>query len=173
MKDIIATFEKRFLSYPHRHPGVDFDVVKELLDDNLLHAIEKMEETGGEPDVIIYDGTFFVVDFYKESPAMRVNVCYDLQARLKRKRLPPHTSAVEQCQRLGTKLVDEAMYRHMQSVEDIDLKTSCWIDTPIDIRHLGGALFGDKRYNHTFVYHNSADSYYSVRGYRSFIKLDQ
>lgn len=172
MQKIINLLEKRFHAHPYRHPNLVFEVLKNKLNDRYFAIIEKMEETGGEPDVIIYNGELYIVDFYQEAPLLRVNMCYDKAAREKRKKFPPESSAMEQCDQIGTKLVDEAMYRYMQSIDNIDLKTSSWLFTPEDIRSLGGALFGDKRYNHTFIYHNGADSYYSVRGFRSFIKLD-
>lgn len=171
MRKTISLLEKRFLAHPFRHPDLDFEVVKNKLNDQLFEIIEKMEETGGEPDVVVFHGEFYIVDFYQEAPLLRVNVCYDKEARLKRKKFPPESSAIEQCEKIGSKLVGEALYRYMQSIEDIDLKTSSWLLTPNDVRRLGGAIFGDKRYDHVFIYHNGADSYYSVRGFRSYIKL--
>ena len=51
------------------------------------------------------------------------------------------------------------------------LKSSSWILTPMEIRKLGGALFGDKKYNRTFIYHNGAESSYSYRGFRVLLKI--
>ena len=38
-----------------------------------------------------------------------------------------------------------------------------------NIRQLGGALFCERRYDTVFTFHNGAESYYSVRGWRGFI----
>jgi hypothetical protein len=65
--------------------------------------------------------------------------------------------------------MDEAMYHALQEIEPFDLKTSSWLQTPDEFRKLGGALTGDRRYNRTFTYHNGADSYYGVRGFRGYI----
>jgi len=39
------------------------------------------------------------------------------------------------------------------------------------MRRLGGALFGDRRYGRVFAYHNGAESYYAVRGFRGILRV--
>ena len=162
-------FEKtRFL-----HHDVQFQTIETILNTHphILETMIKMEETEGEPNIIIYHNALYAVDCSKETPLGRRNVCFDKEARLSRKKFPPSTSAEETALDIGIHLIDESMYRYLQSLIDIDLKTSSWLETPLAIRKLGGALFGDKRYNQTFIYHNGADSYYGVRGFRGYIKL--
>ncbi|MFW9930383.1 MAG: DUF4256 domain-containing protein, partial [Candidatus Thorarchaeota archaeon] len=43
--------------------------------------------------------------------------------------------------------------------------------TPSKIRKLGGAIFADRRYDHVFVYHNSAPSFYSARAFRGSLRV--
>jgi hypothetical protein len=168
----LALLKQRFNNFPSRHSGMNWDHVEKRLLDNPkgLHSLEKMEETGGEPDVIQYDpkkDQFFWVDCVKESPSKRRSICYDHASRVGRKNHPPADSAWELATAMGVRLLNEEEYIYLQSLGDFDLKTSSWIDTPEAIRQLGGALFGDKRYNHVFIYHNGADSYYAARGFRA------
>ena len=72
---------------------------------------------------------------------------------------------------MGIEILTEEQYRALQQLENFDLKTSSWIKTPAEIRKLGGAIFCDRRYNHVFVYHNGAESYYGVRGFRGAIRI--
>lgn len=129
-----------------------------------------MEETAGGPDVLLYQGHLYVVDFSAESPKRR-SVCYDEEARLGRKRNPPKDSACELAAAHGLELVGEDMYCAMQDLEPLDQKTSSWIATPAAMRRQGGALFGSKRYDRTFIYCNGADSYYASRGFTAFFQL--
>lgn len=171
-KSILDVLEKRFRSNMHRHEGVSFDYIKEKLEETaLLNTVLKMADTGGEPDVLLLDGTLYYVDFSKETPKGRTSTCYDKAARLSRKKFPPATSAEEMAHEIGIKLLDEATYHAIQKMEDLDLKTSSWLETKPDIRALGGAIFGDKRYERTFIYHNGADSYYGVRGFRGMVQI--
>ena len=64
---------------------------------------------------------------------------------------------------MGIELLSEVQYRQLQKLGKFDTKTSSWLKTPPEIRSLGGAIFGDYRYNNTFIYHNSAESYYAAR----------
>ena len=166
MNTFIETLKQRFDTHMHRHEGIIFE---DLLIEPILDSLKKMEQSGGEVDVLLYNGDTFFVDFSKETPNRR-SVCYDKEARLKRKQNAPITSAVEMAEAMGISLLDKAMYLYIQSIEDLDLKTSSWLSTPKEIRTLGGALFGDKRYNQAFIYHNGADSYYSSRGFRGYIR---
>ena len=128
---------------------------------------------GGEPDVIGTDddGKILFGDCSRETPSGRRSLCYDDEALRKRKKNPPSGSAVQQACEMGTELMDEALYRKLQMLEEFDLKTSSWIRTPEDVRALGGALFCEKRYGVVFVFHNGADSYYSVRGWRGVLRV--
>lgn len=161
--------KERFLSNMNRHPDISWDQVESLLekDSDARESLEWMEQTGGMPDVLQKDDHQIVfVDFSNEEPAGRRSVCYDEQARLARKKNAPGDSAMALAARHGLTLLDEEDYRALQESGNFDLKTSCWLLTPDDIRSRGGALFGEKRYGHIFIYHNGADSYYQVRGFR-------
>ncbi len=172
MSEIVSQIKTRFQKNMHRHQDVNWDDVKSKLNDSTIKIIEHMETYGGEPDVISYHNKLYIVDFSKETPKPRTSVCYDEEARLSRKKFPPESSALALCKIIGIELMDEALYRYIQSLEPIDLKTSSWLKTPDDIRSLGGAIFGDNRYQKTFIYHNGADSYYGSRGFRGYIILD-
>lgn len=130
-----------------------------------------MEASDGEVIVLEFNDDVYFVDGYQETPKSRANVCFDLAARCARKKFSPQSSAQEMVSAMGTSLVSVAMYQHLQSLMDVDCKTSSWLQTPASIRQLNGALFGDKRYNTTFIYHNGADAHYGVRGFRSYIKI--
>lgn len=161
----------RFESHPERHPRVTWEDIARRLDDTRQHALAYLEETGGEPDVFLYQGRLYVADFSPESPQRR-SVCYDRAARLGRKRNPPAASACELAESNGVELVDETVYLAMQELAPLDAKTSSWIKTPADMRSQGGALFGSRRYNRTFIYCNGADSYYAARGFRACLPLE-
>lgn len=70
---------------------------------------------------------------------------------------------------LGIELLTEDQYRALQLLGQFDTKTSSWLKTPAAIRKLGGAIFGDYRYDQVFVYHNGAESYYAARGFRGIL----
>jgi len=72
---------------------------------------------------------------------------------------------------MGIELLTEEQYSELQQLGAFDTKTSSWIKTPEAIRKLGGTLFCDRRYNHVFTYHNGAESYYGVRGFRGLLKV--
>jgi len=133
-----------------------------------------MEESGGEPDVIGVDentGEYIICDCSLESPKGRRSLCYDQKALDDRKENKPKGSVTEEAKKIGIKLLNEAEYIFLQSLDDFDIKTSSWIETPNEIRALGGALFCDKRYKHVFTYHNGAESYYAARGFRGLVKV--
>ena len=168
--ELLEILKKRYEKNMHRHEGLVFEEVQDKLM-KFQDIILKMEETGGEPDVVVLDEKLFVIDMVKETPKVRVNLCYDKEARLARKNFPPASSALEMAASLGVTIIDEMMYVKLQDIEDFDLKTSSWILTDEKLRSLGGALFGDKRYQRTFIYNNGADSYYGSRGFRGYITL--
>jgi hypothetical protein len=139
-----------------------------------LKVLAEMERTGGEPDVIEYDRSTKEVTFCDcsaESPAGRRGLCYDREALDARKENKPAGNAVDMASAIGIELLTERKYRKLQELEAFDKKTSSWVETPSSIRKLGGAIFCDRRYDHVFVYHNGADSYYSARGFRGLVKV--
>jgi hypothetical protein len=159
-----------------RHPGLKWEKVLAKLETSpaKLWSLNEMERTGGEPDVIGFEkatGEFVFCDCSAESPAGRRSVCFDQQALKARKEHPPNSSAVEMADAMGIELLSEDQYRKLQTLGEFDLKTSSWIATPLAIRKLGGALFCDRRYDHVFVYHNGAQSYYAARGFRGCLRV--
>ena len=173
---MLETLKKRFDENINRHPNIKWEDVKNRLDEKpeALETLKKMEETGGEPDVLDMDdstGEIIFCDCSKETPIGRRSLCYDEEALLKRKKNPPTGSAMNQAKELGVELMNEELYRTLQKTGEYDLKTSSWIATPEDMRKLGGALFAERRYGKVFTFHNGADSYYSVRGWRGVLRV--
>lgn len=173
MLDILR---ERFASNPNRHGDIAWEEVEAALAQQLaaLDSLTAMEETGGEPDVIGRDqatGEILICDCSREAPAKRRSLCYDDEALRKRKRNPPRGSALAQAEQMGVSLLSEDEYRYLQTLGEFDLKSSSWIIAPPEIRSLGGALFCERRYGRTFVFHNGADSYYSTRGWRGILRL--
>lgn len=170
---MIEVLKTRFLDNMSRHPALDWAQVEVKLRNNpkSVETLRLMEESGGEPDTIglSNDGKLIFCDCSKESPALRRSLCYDEAALKLRKKNPPTGSAVGYAQEMGVKLLTEDLYRRLQESGEYDTKTSSWIATPTEIRTLGGALFCERRYDTVFTFHNSADSYYSVRGWRGFL----
>ena len=173
---MIKTLKNRFHENMYRHPDLTWEYVETCLRgrNEVLEVLERMEKSGGEPDTIGVDketGKLIFCDCSAETPAGRRSLCYDDEALRKRVKNPPAGSAVHQAQEMGASLLDEALYRRLQESGEYDRKTSSWIDTPADIRQKGGALFCERRYGVVFTFHNSAESYYSVRGWRGYILL--
>ena len=168
------TIKKRFFAHEERHPGVEWEEVEALLrqDEAKLQALEWMEASGGEADVILCEGRLAIWDCAKESPDGRRSLCYDETALAQRKKNPPQGSAVGQAEAVGVRLLTEEEYYYLQTLGEFDTKTQSWIDTPAELRSKGGALFCERRYGRVFTYHNGADSYYGVRGYRCALELD-
>ena len=168
------TIKKRFFAHLERHPGVEWETVETLLrqDEAKLRALEWMEASGGEPDVILCEGRLAIWDCAKESPDGRRSLCYDETALAQRKKNPPQGSAVGQAEAVGVRLLTEEEYYYLQTLGEFDTKTQSWIDTPAELRSKGGALFCECRYGRVFTFHNGADSYYGVRGYRCALALD-
>ncbi|WP_291913556.1 DUF4256 domain-containing protein [Chitinophaga sp. CB10] len=173
---LLHILQTRFEKNKSRHKGITWEEVQERLEaaPGKCWSLQQMEETGGEPDVIGRDkktGEIIFCDCSVETPRERRNVCYDAEALAARKEHKPGDSAVAMAEAMGIRLLTEAEYRQLQELGEFDLKTSSWIDTPKEIRKLGGALFGDRRYDHVFVYHNGASSYYGVRGFRGVLMV--
>lgn len=173
---LLKTLEARFEKHPDRHPGVPWADVRARLEANeaALAALAQMEATGGEPDVLGAagdGGQFIYCDCSAESPSGRRSTCYDARARQERKEHAPKSSAEEMAEAMGISLLTEDQYRALQRHGEFDLKTSSWIDTPADVRQLGGALFCDRRYGRVFTYHNGAQSYYGARGFRGWLQV--
>lgn len=168
---LIETLRNRFNKNMNRHKGLKWENVQERLEANpqKLYILDEMELTEGEPDVVGFDkksGEFIFYDCAPESPKGRRSYCYDRAALDARKANKPANSAMDVANEIGIEILTEEEYRALQELGDFDLKTSSWVKTPEDIRKKGGAIFCDKRYGRTFMYHNGADSYYAARGFR-------
>ena len=175
-EELLRALKARFEKNMNRHKGLEWSKVQARLESNpeKLWSLNEMESTGGEPDVVGLDkktGEYILYDCSAESPKGRRSVCYDREALEARKEHKPKDSAVDMAAAMGVELLTEEQYRELQKLGEFDLKTSSWIQTPADIRKLGGALFCDRRYNHVFLYHNGADSYYAARAFRGSLKV--
>ena len=175
-EELLMALQSRFENNMKRHKGVAWADVRSKLEANpgKLWSLHEMERTGGEPDVIGHDAKTRQYVFYDcsaESPDGRRSFCYDREALDSRKEHKPANSAIEVAGEMGIELLTEEEYRSLQKLGEFDLKTSSWIATPSDIRKLGGALFCDRRYDHVFVYHNGASSYYAARGFRGSLRV--
>lgn len=173
---LLSTLRARFEGNMDRHKGFSWAQAAARLDarPDRLPALQAMEESGGDPDVTGIDqatGEYIFTDCSSESPAGRRSLCYDGEALASRKENKPRTSALELAEAMGIEILTEGQYRALQQTGSFDTKTSSWLATPPAIRKLGGALFGDRRYDHVFVYHNGADSYYAARGFRGTLKV--
>jgi hypothetical protein len=173
---LVDTLRARFEAHMGRHAEIAWADVRARLDAHpgKLVSLERMEATGGEPDVVGRDeatGEVVFVDCAAQSPAGRRSLCFDPEALAGRKKNPPAGSAVGMAAELGIELLTEAEYRALQELGEFDTTTSSWVATPPAIRRLGGALFCDRRYGAVFVYHNGADSYYGARGFRGSLRV--
>lgn len=175
-EEMLKVLKERFEQNSHRHTQIEWGAVQEKLEaqPHKLRILQEMERTGGEPDVVDYEegkDTYWFFDCAAETPKGRRSVCYDREALEGRKKYKPENSALDMAEDMGIELLTEAQYRKLQQLEHVDKKTSSWLQTPGEIRKLGGAIFGDCRYEHVFIYHNGADSYYSSRGFRGALKV--
>lgn len=175
-KKLLEALQARFERNMSRHKGLAWAKVQARLEQKpeKLEALQQMEQTGGEPDVVGHDkktGEFVFVDCSAESPKERRSVCYDGEALEARKEHKPKSSAVDMAAAMGIELLTEEEYRQLQTLGEFDTKTSSWIQTPSEVRKLGGALFCDRRYDKVFVYHNGAQSYYAARGFRGSLRV--
>lgn len=174
--DLLATLKTRFEKNTPRHKGIDWSAVQERLQaaPEKLWSLNEMERTGGEPDVVGQDkksGEFLFYDCAAETPKDRRSLCYDPEALESRKENKPKDSAVGMATAMGIEILTEEEYRALQQLGKFDTKTSSWLKTPPAIRKLGGAIFGDFRYGQVFIYHNGAESYYAVRGFRGSLRV--
>ena len=175
-EELLLALEVRFEKNMKRHKGMDWSKVASKLssDSDKLWSLNEMETTGGEPDVVDFDkktGEFIFYDCSPETPKGRRSLCYDPQALKSRKEHKPKHSAVGMAADMGVEILTEEQYRELQELGEFDTKTSSWVQTPPDIRELGGALFCDRRYGKVFTYHNGAESYYAVRAFRASIRV--
>lgn len=175
-EDLLNILKARFEKNVNRHKGLDWAKVRSRLEANAekFWSLNEMERTGGEPDVVGYDkgtGEYIFYDCSAESPAGRRSLCYDRRALESRKEHKPKGNAVDLAVAIGIELLTEEQYRVLQKLGPFDAKTSSWIKTPEEIRKLGGALYCDFRYDTVFVYHNGAESYYAVRGFRGALRI--
>lgn len=174
--ELLKILKTRFEKNMNRHKGIEWAEVEERLasDAEKLWSLNEMESTGGEPDVVDYDkkrGEYIFYDCSAESPNGRRSICYDNRALESRKEHKPKNSAVGMADEMGIEILSEEQYRELQKLGKFDTKTSSWVKTPADIRKLGGAIFCDCRYDHVFVYHNGAESYYAGRGFRGLLRV--
>src|SRR5216117_864509 len=173
--ELLTALKARFEKNLNRHQGLEWAKVQAKLEANTekLWSLHEMERTGGEPDVVGHDkktGEYIFYDCSAESPKGRRSLCYDREALEARKENKPKNSAIDMAAAMGIKLLTEEQYREMQQVGDFDTKTSSWVETPSEIRKLGGALFCDRRFDHVFLYHNGAESYYGARVFRGSLR---
>jgi hypothetical protein len=173
---LLSLLKTRFNKNMNRHPGIEWNTIQSRLEAHpeKLWSLNEMERTGGEPDVVDYDTVtdeFVFYDCSAESPKGRRSLCYDREALESRKEYKPENNAIDMASTMGIELLDEAQYRKLQQYGNFDTKTSSWLKTPDAIRKLGGAIFADYRYGNVFVYHNGAESYYAVRGFRGSLKV--
>ncbi|WP_409305033.1 DUF4256 domain-containing protein [Peribacillus sp. SCS-155] len=173
---LLGTLKARFEKNMHRHNGLEWAKVQARIEANTdkLWSLNEMEGTGGEPDVVGHDketGEYIFYDCSAESPKGRRSVCYDREALESRKKHKPENNAIDMATAMGIELLTEEQYRVLQKLENFDMKTSSWVQTPANIRKLGGAIFCDYRYDTVFVYHNGAESYYAARGFRGSLRV--
>lgn len=175
-EELLTVLKARFEKNIHRHEGLEWANVQAKLDDHpeKLWSLNEMERTGGEPDVVEYDkekDEYIFFDCSAETPKGRRSICYDREALESRKKNKPENSAMDMATDMGIEILSEEQYRELQKLEHFDQKTSSWVQTPQEIRKLGGALFCDYRFGHVFLYHNGADSYYGARGFRGSLRV--
>ncbi|MEX1240568.1 MAG: DUF4256 domain-containing protein [Cyclobacteriaceae bacterium] len=176
LERLLNALKARFERNMNRHKGLEWGRVQAKLEAHpeKLWSLNEMETTGGEPDVIGLDkktGEYIFYDCSGESPKGRRSVCYDLEALESRKEHKPKNNAIDMAAAMGVLLLTEEEYRGLQKLGEFDTKTSSWVQTPAEIRALGGALFCDRRYDHVFLYHNGAESYYAARGFRGALRI--
>jgi len=175
-EELFRVLKPRFEKNMNRHKDLQWVKVQSKLEacPEKLWSLSEMERTGGEPDVMGFDkktGEYIFYDCSAESPKGRRSVCYDREALESRKEFKPRDTAVDMAEAMGIEILTEEQYRQLQKLESFDTKTSSWLKTPPEIRKLGGAIFADRRYDHVFIYHNGADSYYGSRAFRGSLRI--
>ena len=175
-EELLTALKARFERNMSRHQGFEWVKLRARLEANpeKLWSLGEMERTGGEPDVVGHDkqtGECVIYDCSPESPKGRTSLCYDREALDSRKEHKPKSSAMDMAAAMGAELLTEEQYQELQKLGNFDTKSSSWLKTPGDIRKLGGAIFGDRRFGRVFVYHNGAESYYSGRGFRGWLRV--
>ncbi len=175
-EELLKALQARFEKNMNRHEGLEWGKVKAKLEANpeKLWSLSEMEKTGGEPDVVGHDkktGEYIFFDCSPESPQGRRSFCYDREALDSRKEAKPKNSAMDSAAAMGIELLTEEQYRELQKLGSFDTKTSSWVQTPAEMRKLGGALFGDRRFGRVFMYHNGAESYYAGRAFRGWLRV--
>ncbi|EJR44349.1 hypothetical protein IIM_05262 [Bacillus cereus VD107] len=175
-EELLGALKARFEKNMNRHEGLEWAKVEVKLNANAekLWSLNEMEVTGGEPDIVGYDKEKDEYTFYDcsaESPKGRRSLCYDLEALESRKKHKPENNVIDVAIAMGIELLTEEQYRDLQKLGKFDMKSSSWVQTPSDIRELGGAIFCDYRFGHVFVYHNGAESYYAARGFRGSLRV--
>lgn len=175
-KDLLTILKVRFEKNRNRHKDIEWSKIEAKLINNpeKIRSLNEMEKTGGEPDVIGHDkktDEYIFYDCSTESPKERRSVCFDKEGQESRKEHKPANNAVDMAAAMGIELLTQEQYRELQQFGNFDAKTSSWIQTPSEIRKLGGALFADFRYGNVFVYHNGAQSYYAARGFRGSLRV--
>lgn len=173
---LLDTLKTRFEKNLPRHAGLEWAKVAAKLEASAekLWSLGEMESTGGEPDVVGLDkktGEYLFFDCAAQSPKGRVSLCYDREALDSRKEFKPKNSAMDLAAAMGVEMLTEAQYAELQKLGEFDTKSSSWLKTPPEIRELGGAIFGDRRFGRVFTYHNGAESYYGGRGFRGWLKV--
>lgn len=174
INELFTILQTRFAKNMQRHKGMEWSDIQSRLGNNpeKLWSLNEMEETGGEPDVTGYEnGQYIFCDCSAETPKGRRSLCYDPEALESRKEHKPKDSAIGMAADMGVEILNEEQYLELQKLGDFDTKTSSWLTTPAEIRKLGGAIFGDRRFGRVFIYHNGAESYYGVRGFRTLLKI--
>jgi hypothetical protein len=175
-EELLKALKARFEKHTNRHKGLEWANVLAKLESNAakLWSLHEMEKTGGEPDVVGHDqktGEYLFFDCSPESPKGRASVCYDREGLESRKEHKPANNAMDMAAAMGIELLTEDQYYELQKLGEFDTKTTTWVKTPAEIRKLGGAIFGDRRFGRVFIYHNGAQSYYSARGFRGSLKV--
>lgn len=175
-KALLKLLEERFEKHTRRHKGIEWEKVQARLQANpeKLWSLNEMEKTGGEPDVIGFDkktDEYIFYDCSPESPTGRRSLCYDREGLESRKEHRPANSAIGMASEMGIELLTEEQFKELQKLGNFDTKTSSWLETPPEVRDLGGAIFGDYRFGRVFIYHNGAQSYYGARGFRGSLRV--
>ena len=175
-EELLKALKARFEKNMNRHPGLEWTGVKARLEaqPEKLWSLHEMEKTGGEPDVVGQDkkaGEYIFFDCSAESPDGRRSVCYDREGLDSRKEHKPKNNAQEMAAAMGIELLTEEQYGELQKLGGFDTKTSSWVQTPAEMRKLGGALYYERRYGRIFVGHNGAQSYYGIRAFRGSLRV--